>query len=318
MFVVMFGIFLFLIVKEVYSVGVIPAKIEGIYEINKEFKVSFYIFDKKGGEFYLKPDENISRIIVPDCNYWCPGKTYHVESNTYLTNGTLVTILMKSDVPEVRGKIGVYPKKEGGGTVSIIGGVAVVFDMKFESGVSEEGSSGDGSGESGGVPGVSPATTTTTTINEPLSVTIGVSPAKVTLYSKSTVRFSIWNSNGTVDGNVTIEPDENCSQLIVGELPDFIIVPKGTTMDDPVYLDITFDPKKSTTCGISFYVEPVGYKSTGPLNVRRGVKVMVTSSPINTTTTLPNQTSGSILPYVVVGIVALVIVGFITFKYYYL
>ena len=86
MFVVMFGIFLFLIVKEVYSVGVIPAKIEGIYEINNpnenspllvtsNFSLTYFIVSgeiensKVPSYLYVKDTEGLSVMTS-----WAAGK----------------------------------------------------------------------------------------------------------------------------------------------------------------------------------------------------------------------------------------------------
>ena len=335
MVAVSLAILLVFLIKQVRSVGVVPARFEGTFDMYQNFTVSFYIYDEEGGYFYLVPDENITRIIVPDCNYWCPNKTYYVEPNTYLTNGTRVTILMNSNVTNITGKVAVYPVTNESGTVSIIGGVAVSLDLEFvRSAVtttttttsstsststttttttqpksSSSHSSHSGSGSGWIVHSTTTTTTTTTTI--PYIITVGVSPAKVRIYDlnpQTTVTFKLWNDKGNVDANITIMPDENCSELIANELPKWVIVPKGTDMfNNPVTLNVTFKkPTSSFECGISFFGKPLGYKEQGGMiRIRRGVKARIFAEPVTqklnqtTTTTLQSpQKEFSISPII--------------------
>jgi len=315
-----------------FSVGIVPAKIVDTHAIGTDFTVSFRIFDKDGGYFELIPDSNVSQIIVPDCDYWCPNKTYYVEPNTYITNGTRVTLLLHSNISSVRGKVSVCPVSGETGFVTVRGCVALVLNLTFvqssttttvpstttsscttttsvpaTTSIPTSMASIGGSGS--GVVDLSAGFSVTTTL-KPLTVTVGVSPAKVYLYNSTTITFKLWNDKGTVDGNFSIVPDENCSSLISNKLPSWIIVKKGTTMDSPVYLNVSFKkPEKEFECGISFLATPVGYNEIGMLRVRRGVTVRIFAQPLNVTIT--DTQDNSLILFKIIAVLALV--GFIIF-----
>jgi len=344
---------LLLLLPTVGAVGVIPAKIEGSYPTHQNTTIVFNIYDEEGGYFLVIPKENISQVVVSDCNYWCWNKTYYVPPNSSFRTGTKVEMILNANQSGYyEGLIAVLPNETAGGAVGIIGGVAVNVNIDFygqqttttttlpnkttttsssttttvlTTTTTVHRSSSSGSSSSGHVViGATTTTTTsttlvtTTTTTQPLKVSIGVSPAKITLYGPATVEFRLWNAGGTVDANITIEPDENCTHLIVGELPKFVIVPNGTTLQNPIFLNVSFNTTEQVTCGISFLAKPVGYHETGPVNIRHGVRAEVISKPLNITTNSELSKQGSVVPYVGVGLLVIVAVSFIIFKFYYI
>jgi len=345
-----------LLLPTVGAVGVIPAIIEGSYPTHQNTTIFFNIFDEEGGYFLVIPEENITDVVVSDCNYWCWNKTYYVPPNSSFRTGTRVEIILNANQSGLyMGKFLVIPNTSTSGAVGIIGGVAVNVKIDFyeqqttttttlpnettttsssttttvpTTTTTVHRSSSSGSSSSGHVViGTTTTTTTTTTsttlvttttTTQPLKVSIGVSPAKITLYGPATVEFRLWNAGGTVDANITIEPDENCTHLIVGELPKFVIVPDGTTIQNPIFLNVSFNTTEPVTCGISFLAKPVGYHETGPVNIRHGVRAEVISKPLNITTNSELSKQGSVVPYVGVGLLVIVAISFIIFKFYYI
>ena len=334
MAVVSFFVLLYTVLTHSVSIGVVPAKIEQDIPVATISTITFTIFNQGDQDttYILVPDENISSIIVQDCNYWCENKTYFVPAGTYLTNGTRVTILVFSNSSgEIRGKITVMPSVSGSGTVGVIGSVAVTLDLNFYQPTSSTTTTSTTSasikttttiqhtGGGGGSHKTTTSTTLSTSSTSTIStfvpiITVGVSPAKVYVRGKTTVTFRLWNDKGNVDANFTIEPDENCSRYIQGSLPSSIIVPKGTTMQHPVTLNVTFSqPTESFECSISFFGEPVNYKRSGNLLIKHGVKARVFfQQPSSTTVPSPSE-SINVFP-LLLG--SLAVLGLVLFFYF--
>jgi len=284
------------------SIGVIPAKIETSFPANQNSILTFYIYDSQGGYYTVTPTDNLTSVVVSDCNYWCWNKTYYVPPNTTYTNGTKVEVLVNGQPGYYEGKFVILPSTTESGMVSVIGGVATEVKLTFNptttspysvsttakgssvqrsvtstttsssttlpSGVSHRATGQSTTG------GSTTSTTLVVTTTTTPSVSLGITPAKVTLYSNTTITFIIYNP-GNYEANITIEPDPVCSSIIKSELPDSLIIPANTTIFNGVKLPIYFEPKQNLTCGINFLVAPKGY---GNIMLKQGVRVTITSN----------------------------------------
>jgi len=309
--------FLILCVGYVKAIGVAPAKVEKDLLVGVNHTINLWLFNTENvsGYYVLVPDENVSQVLVEDCNYWCSGKTYWVEGNTFLTEGTLVQLLFYSNVSRhVYGKIGVYPYSESGGMVGVVGGVAASFDLDFyeETPQEEEDStttttttsttttstttttihqtttsttsvryrtrSRSSSHKRSTFRITTTTTTTTTTIPKSYVINVGVAPAKIYIQDEANITVMFWNSAGNVDAIFIVEPDSNCSLLLNGEFPAKVLVPMNTTRSNPVKFNLSFKkPYDSFECGINVIGRPANYSIGGVIRVKSGVKIRVFS-----------------------------------------
>jgi len=109
-------------------------------------------------------------------------------------------------------------------------------------------------------------------------ITVGIEPAKLTVYGNQDVTFKLFNDKGDTDAIYTFDFSECEEHIKFGDScydGSPVTVKKGTTRFDPVKIKVCFRPKKTVEC--RFYVEgkPVGYEQKGMVSIRPRIAVPV-------------------------------------------
>jgi len=110
-------------------------------------------------------------------------------------------------------------------------------------------------------------------------ITVGIEPAKVTVYGNQDITFKLFNDRGDTDAIYTFNWGDCREHIDFGDGcydGSDILVPKGTDRTkNPVTVKVCFRPKKSVEC--RFYVEgrPVGYEKKGMVSIRPRIAVPV-------------------------------------------
>jgi len=136
-------------------------------------------------------------------------------------------------------------------------------------------------------------------------ITIGISPSEFKAYGDGQAKFQIrfYNTYGEVDAYYTLKADECINSHIVSGFDRDVLVPKGTTINNPVMHEFVLvgNFTQQKICYVYVYGRPVGAEQeNGTVSIQRriGVRMILGADELKpkTTTTTIKPTTTTIKP----------------------